>query len=102
MGRWLDEALAAGQGQVRHLDDGPSANRPLVIVKFIFVAFILALVLPFVFIGGLIVFYVGLSSIGHGGYLSFAFGFLSFAFLVAVTSAVVLAVRRARRTGVRH
>lgn len=95
MGRWLDEALADGQGQVRHPDDGHSANRPLVIVKFVLMAFMLALVLPFVFIGGLMF-------IGYGGYRSFAFGFLSFAFLVAVMSAVALAVRRARRTGIRN
>jgi len=95
VGRWLDEALADGQGQARHPDDGPSANRPLVIVKFVLVAFILALLLPFIVIGGLMF-------IGYGGYRSFAFGFLSFAFLAAVTSAAVLAVRRARRTGVQR
>ena len=90
VGRWLDEALSEGQRQVRHPDDGPSANRPWVIAKFVIAAICLAAVLPYIFIGGLMY-------IGYGGYRSFAFGFLAFAFLVAVVLAIVLAVRRARR-----
>lgn len=91
MGKWLDAALADGQGQARHRDDEPSANRPWVIVKFVIAAFILGLVLPYVSIAGLMF-------VGYGGHPTFAFGFLSFAFLIAATSAVVLVMRRARRT----
>lgn len=91
MGRWLDEALADGQGLVRHPHDGPSANRPSVIVKFVLVAFILALVLPPVFIVGAIA--VGYSW-SSGAALEAG---LALAFLLAVMLAVVLVVRRALR-----
>lgn len=38
-------------------------------------------------------------SVGQGSYWSFAFGFSAFALLMAVVLAIVLAVRRARRSG---
>lgn len=92
VGSWLDGAVAEARGQTRDSDASErwTAKRALVIALWAVVLLCLGFVLPFVSIGALM--FVGYSP------RPFVTGFLLVAVLIALASAVVLAVRRARRS----